>query len=176
MAGGIDDSGTSAAGGPGAAARAGTSPRGPRALGVPRGLRRRLPPAGVLPLALALAACGTPQERCIHAATQEVRVVDGLIAGLRADLARGYAIETYPTTEMRWLHCYRPAGPVPPGGGPRPMVSSMCFEPVPVTATRPRAIDPGAERRKLDGLLARRPALLRTAEAETAACRARFPQ
>jgi len=38
------------------------------------------------------------------------------------------------------------------------------------------AIDPAAEQRKLDGLLARRKALLAQAEPAIAACKAQFPE
>ena len=37
-----------------------------------------------------LAACGTPQEQCIGAATRDMQVVNRLIAEVQGNLARGY--------------------------------------------------------------------------------------
>ncbi len=49
----------------------------------------------VLTLAiLTLAACATPQERCEARVTRELRTINELIDETRANLQRGYALET----------------------------------------------------------------------------------
>ena len=47
----------------------------------------------LLALPLVLAACGTPQERCISQNTSEFRTVSRLLAEVEGNLARGYAWE-----------------------------------------------------------------------------------
>src|SRR5690606_21382542 len=76
------------AGSPSRTARHSSAPGG----GVPGGIggsdmQTRLP---LVALVLMIAACGTPQERCIDDATRELRRIDGLIADTEAALARGY--------------------------------------------------------------------------------------
>ena len=134
------------------------------------------------PLALALAAlvaaCGTPQERCIDSATRDLRVVEGLIAGLERDLARGYTVDHLQVAETRWMPC---TGHVyVPGKGDRPghyrPVQRMCLGEQVRTVSRPRAIDLAAERRNLDEMRLKRAELARTADAGVAQCRAQFPE
>jgi hypothetical protein len=120
-------------------------------------------------LTLILAACGTPQERCIRSATQEVRTLDRLIAETEANLARGYAYESREVVRHVWMVCDDYAVP-------RRHVRHMCFEPVFRTVERPVAIDPSVETRKLDGLKERRAALARRAADDVARCRAQFPE
>jgi len=140
--------------------------------------------ARLLPLALllALAACGTPQERCIWQATQELNAVEELLAEVEGNLARGYAWETYQETQMQWVRCTKPAPPPPPGPPgsppppPAPPQQSLCFEPVTVTLQRRVAFDPVTEVRKRDGLVAKRTELRRRAEAEIAQCRVLYPE
>ncbi len=115
----------------------------------------------------ALAACGTPQEQCIGAATRDLRTLDRLIAEQRATLARGYGYESREVVRHRWQRC----DDWIPGTPPR-----MCFEPEWETGRRPVAIDPAAEHRKLDGPLARRAALGAAAAPAIAACRAKYPE
>jgi hypothetical protein len=122
-----------------------------------------------LALTLVLAACGTPQERCIRSATQEVRTLDRLIAEAEANLARGYAYESHEVVRHVWTVCDDHIGP-------RRHVRHMCFEPVFRTVERPVAIDPQVEARKLDGLKERRAALARRATGEVAQCRAQYPE
>ncbi|MDP1667975.1 hypothetical protein [Phaeovulum sp.] len=127
-------------------------------------------------LVLTLLACGTPQERCIWRATQELESVEELLAEVEGNLARGYAWEEYQQTNMQWVRCTKPAPPPPPGSPPQPPQQSMCFEPVTVTLQRRVAIDPSAETRKRDGLAAKVAELRRNAAAEIAQCRAIYPQ
>lgn len=126
-------------------------------------------PSFLLPLLLlpALVACGTPQEQCIGAATRDIRTLDRLIAEERATLARGYGYETREVMHHEWQRC----DDWVPGTPPR-----MCFEPVWDTVKRPVAIDPAAEQRKLDGLVARRGALMAQAGPAIAACKAKYPE
>ncbi len=133
-------------------------------------------------LVLSLLACGTPQEQCIWRATQELSAVENLLAEVEGNLARGYAWEEYQDTQMHWVRCAVPVPPPPPGppGGPPPPPpqtrESLCFEPFTVTLQRRVAIDPVAEARKRDGLIARRTQLQRKAEAEIAQCRVLYPE
>jgi len=121
----------------------------------------------ILVLLAVLAACGTPQEQCVRNATREIRTLDRLIAEQRATLARGYAYETREIMHYAWQRC---DDWVP--GAPR----RMCYEPEWDTVKEPVAIDPAAEQRKLEGLLARRAALAQQAEPAVAACKAKFPE
>lgn len=121
-------------------------------------------------LTLILAACGTPQERCIRSATQEVRTLDRLIAETEANLARGYAYESREVVRHVWTVCDDYVGPR------RRHARPMCFEPVFRTVERPVAIDPAVEARKLDGLKERRVALARRATDDVAQCQANFPE
>lgn len=124
--------------------------------------------AALFPALLALlAACGTPQEQCIRSATREIRTLDRLIAEQQATLARGYAYETREVMYYEWQLCDDWIA-----GTPR----RMCYEPEWQTVKEPVAIDPAAEQRKLDGLLARRKALAIEAAPALAACKAKFPE
>lgn len=125
-------------------------------------------------LALALlAACGTQQEQCIRSNTRELRTVERLIAEVQANIARGYAVETYEVPTVEWVLCppLYPAQPGQPAPPPR-----MCPERDYEVRERNVPIDPQAEARKLEGLKARRAALLRQAEAAIAACKAQYPE
>lgn len=122
----------------------------------------------LLSLALFVSACGTPQEQCIRNATRELHTLDRLIAETEANLARGYAYEDYEKVRHVWTWCDDFTGPT--------RHRRMCLEPVFDTVERPVAIDPAVEMRKLDGLKSRRAALAKRAQAEVAACRAKFPE
>ncbi len=127
----------------------------------------------LLLLPLILTACGTPQERCINQQTRDLRVVDGLIDATRRNLDRGYGIEEYTVTAVEWQPCdIQP--PPDENGNLRPV--EMCLEDIPVTRTRPVAIDLGAERAKLDSMLAKRDQLQAEAAPRVAQCRALHPE
>lgn len=115
------------------------------------------------PLALlaALASCATPEERCIARATKDLRIVSALIAETEANLARGYAIQTYSDERLVMHLCA--------GDDDR---SEICWIPETRTRTRPVAIDAAAERRKLADLRAKKEELDIVARREIAACRA----
>ncbi|MFN6952109.1 MAG: hypothetical protein ACK4NE_05905, partial [Albidovulum sp.] len=93
--------------------------------------------------------------------------VDRLVAEQQATLARGYAYERREVMHYEWQICDDWVA-----GTPR----RMCFEPVWDTVKVPVTIDPVAERRKLDGLLARRKTLLAQTESAIASCKARYPE
>lgn len=129
-----------------------------------------------LALCLLLAACGTPQDRCISGVTRDLRVVDGLIADTEATLARGYAVVNQTIHVPVWNYCTPPVL-VRPRDGSAPVLvpGRMCLDNEPRTVRRPVAIDPAAERRKLAGLQDQRRKLVARAEPAIAQCRALHP-
>jgi hypothetical protein len=130
----------------------------------------------LLCLPLALMSCATPQERCISGATRELRVVNGLIAETQANLARGYSLEEVVISTPTWVYCDQPVLVTQPdgtqiwanGGG-------MCLDDYTQTIERPRAIDPGLERRKLDGLIRKQALLTKQATPAIQQCRLSYP-
>ncbi len=129
---------------------------------------------GALALAAVVAGCGTPQEQCIRAGTRDLRVVERLIAEAQTNLARGYAYETEEITDTRWVVCDYEDRTLPDGTirhTPR-----YCLDDVTRSVRKAVAIDPAAEQRKLDGLLARRKALNRDAAATVNGCKAKYPE
>ena len=132
-------------------------------------------------LVLALAACGTPQERCISQATRDLRVVDGLIEQLQINIGRGYRMTAHEVTVTRWVPCRRGLPPPPPPGKkggrpPPPPPPQMCLDDVTRTVHRPEAIDIAAETRKLKQLQVKRVELERRARTGIAACKATYPE
>lgn len=121
-------------------------------------------------LSLVLASCGTPQQRCIRNATEELRTLDLLIAETRANLGRGFGYEEQEVIRYQYGFCgyYR--------GDDGHRYPNRCFEPYTDTVSRPVAIDPEVETRKLAGLQSRRAVLVARAAAEVAACRQRFAE
>jgi hypothetical protein len=124
---------------------------------------------GLLALIVLLAACGTPQERCIAEGTRDLRTLDRLIAETEGNIARGYAWEDRVVTRPRWIACE--GQPRLAGEPPR-----LCLEEVAETERRPAAIDLAAERAKLAGMRDKRRELARAAERLAARCAAEFPQ
>ena len=136
-----------------------------------------MPPRLLLALCLGLAACGTPQERCINGQTRDLRVVNRLIDETETNLARGYALEEITVTRTVWVQCDPAVIVVQPDGSRRVARSGrMCLDDRDETITRPRAIDPVSERSKLDGLLARQRALTKQARSAVEQCRLIYPQ
>lgn len=131
----------------------------------------------ILPLLLlaSLAACATPQERCILGVTRDLRVVDELILDTRRNLARGYALEDRVDYRPEWVECGPPV--VRTRDGQRVVIPPRrCLEQVPYTVREPVAIDLADEQRKLNQLLPKRQQLARQAEAQVAQCRATYPE
>jgi len=112
-----------------------------------------------------LAACATPLQQCLNAATQDLRVVDELIATTQGNLERGYAIkrELEPTFELRY--CASPT-------------NNFYFCNVPTTRVveTPAAIDLDAERRKLVSLQKQRQVLAERAAQQVETCNTTYPQ
>lgn len=127
-----------------------------------------------LPLVLLLlAACGTPQERCIQSQTRDLRTVDRLITETRRNIDRGYATEEYTISVPDWEPCPGQIS-VRPNGTPRPV--QMCLEDHEETRTRPVAIDLNVESAKLQSLLAKREQLAQEANPRIAQCRELHPE
>ncbi len=128
-------------------------------------------PARALLLLPLLAACGTPQQRCVSSATADLRPVDRLIAETEGNISRGYALQATTIYRDVWVPCwggygaygYRPAG-------------GMCIDEQAQIIERPVAIDVNEERTKLAQLKAKRKELASTASAEIARCKARYPE
>ena len=118
-----------------------------------------------------LAACGTPQERCISSVTRDLRVVDQLISETDANLRRGYGLQDVTVFHDVWTFC-----PVAPIAGQPPPVPQMCWDSQPETIQRPVALDLGAEQNKLAGLVAKRKELAAAAAPMIAQCQAQYPE
>jgi hypothetical protein len=118
-----------------------------------------------------LGACASPQERCITAATRDMRVVDTLIAQTKATLARGYALEVETVYRTEFKDCTPKPTPTTPDPSPR-----LCSVEVPQTITRPMAVDLNAESAKLASLETKRAAQARFAQTAIGQCRAEFPE
>lgn len=125
----------------------------------------------LLPSLLILTACGTPQERCIGAATRDMRVVDRLIEETEANISRGYALEDVTVYTTQWVDCTPHVKPGAPA--PKPQ---MCLDDVPQTVTKPKAIDLNTESAKLESLKAKRAAQAKASAPEIKACKSQFPE
>ena len=138
-------------------------------------MRRSL---SVLPLCVALIACGTPQEQCIARETRDLRVVDRLIAETEGNLVRGYAFEDITLSRIVWVRCDPVIAPPPVEGAPIPAPAAprLCLAEEEETISRPKAIDLGAERSKLAGLKAKRKELSVAANRVIAACQKAYPE
>ncbi len=123
-----------------------------------------------LSLPLLVAACQTPRESCISAVTREGRVIDGLIAETRGNLARGYAIEERQELETRREFCEvrNDEGTV--------IGRSFCDRSEVDTVRVPVTIDLEAERVKLDQLLLRQSRLDQAQQAAIGQCVALNPE
>ena len=126
----------------------------------------------VLFLPVLLAACGTPQERCISGATAALRPVDRLIAETQGNISRGYGLQATTIYRDIWVPCYGGYGPYgnyrAPGG--------MCIDEQAQIIERPVAVDIAEEKVKLAQLQAKRKELAATAAPQVAACQATYPE
>jgi hypothetical protein len=134
----------------------------------------RLPAAPALLALVALAACGTPQERCVAGVTRDLRVVEGLIGDAEVNLARGYGMRETIVFVPVWDYCGPPVVVQPQGGAPVVVPAGLCLDDRAQTVRRPVAIDLDAERRKLAQLQDQRARLARQAEPAIAQCRALY--
>lgn len=134
---------------------------------------RNITGALILALPLALAACGTPQERCISRNTTEFRTVNSLLAEVEGNLARGYAWDERQVVRSRLAQCQT----VTTDREGKPVITTYgCWRDELETERFRVPIDPVAEARKRDGLVARRNALSASAERAIEACRAAYPE
>jgi hypothetical protein len=120
----------------------------------------------------ALAACGTPQERCINTATRDLRILTRLIGETETNIARGYALVEVHLTRDRWVRC---ASDTPEFGAPPPP-PGYCIDEVDYTELQPRAIDLEAERAKLVSMKKKQAELNRETQPKIAECRALHPE
>ena len=124
---------------------------------------------------LVLAACSTPQERCVRGVNRDLQTVNALIAETELNLARGYTYETeVQNVRVGVTGCIGGGGY---GWGRRHYGSGVSF----CGSTEPRAvqravpIDPQAEQRKLAGLQDQQKRLISLSERTEAVCRERYP-
>lgn len=129
-----------------------------------------------LPLGLALAACGTPQEQCIYRETRDLRTVDKLIGTTELNLARGYAMEDRVVYEPVWERCGTRFRTDKKTGAVTAVAPRLCLESRPRTISRPKAIDLAAEARTLASLRTKRADLARAAQGSIGQCRAQYPE
>ena len=127
----------------------------------------------ITPLALALAACGTPREQCIYRATGELRSVTNLLSEVEGNLARGYAWEEIQIERSRWERCDKVALDK---DGNKVIVPDMCLEDYTDTIRRRVAIDPAAEARKAEGLRKKQRELSAQAGPKVDACKLAYPE
>lgn len=114
---------------------------------------------------LAVAACSSPQERCISAATKDLRVVTGFVAEAEANIARGYAIGTKLTTTTERVPCLDAYG-----------AETTCEVTVPVEEKTRAAIDLDTEAAKLASLKRKQAELQTRAKGQIAQCKAAHPE
>ncbi len=105
-------------------------------------------PAFILLPILVLSACATPREQCINQVTQDLRIINSLIAETQGNISRGYAIEERQDVRTSRRIC---RGENSDGSTFR----YPCNETETFTTTRPVAIDLNAEQAKLESLLIR---------------------
>ena len=123
----------------------------------------------VFPLLIGLAACSTPQERCINSTNSDLRVIGGLITETRANLTRGFAIREVQDVVTVDSTC--------DGVNEDGVEFTVeCEKLETVTRQEPVAIDLNAERAKLASLEERLLQLQANQAAAIAQCRAQFPE
>lgn len=105
-----------------------------------------------------LAACASPQERCVADATEDLRVVNSLIAETEGNINRGYAVETVTEPRIGLAICTGRSN------------VAFCTSSEQTVRDRPVAIDLAAERQKLDGLVTKRGELELRARRAIAQC------
>lgn len=134
-------------------------------------------PRITIALLLLLAACATPQQRCINSVTRDLQVVSDLITQSEINLARGYGTVQQTTIVPTVQPC---GGNIPvqqPNGAVQWVyVPQNCWVDEAVTTTRPVAIDLDAEKQKLAQLRKQQARLNKQAAPAVAQCKALYPQ
>lgn len=120
------------------------------------------------PLAV-LAACASPQQQCLNAVTEELRINAFLIQQTQANLDRGFALDQRQKVTTFPRHCTRETD-----SGERFTVS--CDRTIVRNYSVPQAINMNVERDTLNQLLATRANLEKQASASVAQCRAMYPE
>ncbi len=121
----------------------------------------------LLPLLGLLAACATPQQRCVAEGTKDLRVVRSLIDETRQNLDRGYALTSETTVTPRFRVCT--------GTGSGGTVARGCWDDRVIQRDKPVSIDAAAERRKLAELERKERELARRASDRARQCQAQYP-
>ncbi len=116
-------------------------------------------------IALALAACATPQERCISGARSEQANISAQIGIIEGNIARGYAIHRQNVPYTFIGTCYD-----------NTRTRYSCEKNATRIVETPVAIDIAEERRKLAPLKGRLMAVQARMDANVAQCRAQFPE
>jgi hypothetical protein len=132
--------------------------------------RRLFPPLVALTLAALVAACATPQQQCVSAATKELAALQKAIATAEGNIARGYAIHRQTISRQVADICYRSD----PDTGER--LPYSCIDTEFETIETPVPIDVRAEQEKLAGYRAALPPLEARSSAAVAQCRALYPE
>jgi hypothetical protein len=122
----------------------------------------------LLPL-VALAACGTPRERCINEVTSNQRTLNALIAETQANIDRGYALAERSEVVTIDRTCTQTLQ-----SGEE--VRFPCDEVMTREYTVPVAIDLNAEQEKLRSLIQRREAMATTVQDGINQCVAIHPE
>lgn len=112
-----------------------------------------------------LAACGTPQERCIKGVSKELRTVAALRQETALNINRGYAVDVSYVPYTSYETCYY-------GNGRR----YSCPRTYTRTVTQPRTIDVAEEKRKLKDLEAKQASLEAQTAPFIAQCQAQYPE
>lgn len=122
----------------------------------------------ILPL-LGLAACATPRESCIAAASRDLSVVSQLITQTELNVARGYGIDTRQEVRSIPRICYdeRADGTIR---------TEICDETYVRDVDVPVALDLDSERAKLRQLKEQRARLEGPTEAAIRQCTATYPE
>ncbi|NIZ15577.1 hypothetical protein HCZ87_19665 [Phaeobacter sp. HF9A] len=123
----------------------------------------------LLPALAVLAACATPQERCIREGAREQARLLEEIKTAEGNIARGYAIHRQTVPEIVYQSCPRLHDGKVVGYYPCPETYYRTIE-------TPVSINIGEERKKLRGLKDALPGAQRRAQETAAQCRADFPE
>lgn len=128
----------------------------------------------LLTLPALLAACASPQERCISRNTDEYRTVSRLLAEVEGNLARGYAWDERQVVREQFTQCREVQRNRK--GEVVGVTTRACWRDYLDTEQYRVAIDPAAEARKREALAARKAALADRAAASVTACKAAYPE
>lgn len=120
---------------------------------------------------LGLAACATPQQQCLGQVTQNLRVLDNLIAETQANLTRGYAVVPAVRSVSEFVDCT----PRPTEANPDPR-RQKCLVRTAQTYSRPAAIDLDAEAAKLASLQAKRQQVALATGPAILTCQQQYPE